>query len=136
LFIEANSSTASNTTIETYEGGCMKKIIVTMMIGGILSAATVTPALANEWGPAHLKGGILNPLWPVVAVLSIPAAVVKTVADATVPEPVVVVSPPAHAAPPVYYTPREYIAPRAYHYAPRAYHYPERYHRSHHHDGW
>lgn len=138
-FREAN---ALSRTIKALAGGCMKKLIVTLIIGSLLSAATVTPALASEWNPPHVRGGIFNPLWPVVAALSIPTAIAGAVANATVPAPVVVASPPVSVAPPVYAAPPEYyaptrvyVAPRPYHYAPRAY-YSDGYHRPYQRYGW
>jgi hypothetical protein len=111
----------------------MKKIMVTLMIASLLSAAIVTPVFAHDWdGHPHIRGGIFNPLWPVAAALAIPAAVVGAVASVTFPEPVVVapapVAPPVYSAPPAYYAPRVYVAPRPY-YAPRAYN-PYGYHRA------
>jgi len=107
----------------------MKKIIITLMIGSLLSAAMVTPALAHDWDHPRVPGGIFNPLWPVAAALAIPAAVVGAVASATIPEPVVVappepIAPPVYySAPPAYYAPRVYVAPRPYYYAPRGHSY-------------
>ncbi len=117
----------------------MKKILVTLMIGSLLSAAVVTPALAHDWDHPHVPGGIFNPLWPVAAALAIPAAVVGAIASAADPGPVVVappapVAPPVYSAPPAYYAPRVYVAPRPYYYAPRGYSYG--YHRPHYQYGW
>ena len=119
----------------------MKKILVTLMIGSLLSTAIVTPVFAH--GPdgfPHVRGGIFNPLWPVAAALAIPAAVVGAVVSVTVPEPVVVapapVAPPVYSEPPAYYAPRAYVAPRPYYAPPRAY-YPHGhgYYRTYRH-GW
>jgi len=118
----------------------MKKILVTLIIGSLLTAATAAPVFANGWdGHHHLRGGIFNPLWPVAVALSIPAAVVGTVANLAVPVPVgygyaapVQVAPQVYSEP-AYYAPRVYVAPRGY-YSPRAY-YPARHYRTYRH-GW
>ena len=120
----------------------MRRIVITLIIGSLLSAAIATPVLANgRDGYPHLRGGIFNPLWPVAVALAIPAAIVGTVASLSVPEPVgygytahpVAVAPTVRAAYPTYYAPRVYAEPRGY-YAPRAYS-PAGYHRTHRH-GW
>jgi hypothetical protein len=125
----------------------MKKLVVTLIIGSLLTAATAAPAFANGWdGYPHVRGGIFNPLWPVAAALAIPAAIVGTVASITVPEPVGYgyAAPPVQVAPqvysePAYYAPRVYVEPRGY-YAPRGYYgprgyYPARHYRTYRH-GW
>lgn len=120
----------------------MKRMLVTLIIGSLLLATTAAPVFANGWdGNHHLRGGIFNPLWPVAVALSIPAAIVGTVANLTVPVPGVYgyaaapedVAPRVYSAPPVYYAPRVYVEPRGY-YAPRAYYHP-RYYRTYR-DGW
>ncbi|NVN89599.1 MAG: hypothetical protein HXX11_03255 [Desulfuromonadales bacterium] len=120
----------------------MKKIMITLIVGSLLSAALATPVFADgRDGFPHIRGGIFNPLWPVAVALAIPAAVVGTVASLSVPEPVgygyaphpLTVAQPVYSAPPAYYAPRVYVSPRGY-YAPRAY-YPERYYRTYRH-GW
>lgn len=120
----------------------MKKFVIALIIGSLLSATVATSVFAGgRDGFPHIRGGIFNPLWPVAVALAIPAAVVGTVASLSVPEPVrygyapdpVVVAPPVYVAPPAYYAPRVYVAPRGY-YAPRAY-YPERHYRAYRH-GW
>jgi hypothetical protein len=105
----------------------MRKIVVTLMVASLLSLTFVAPVFADGWGGGHHgRGGVFNPLWPVAAVLSIPAAIIGTVVNlaATVPP-----APYGYAAPPVpetyyapgaSYAPRVYAAPGAY-YAPRAY---------------
>jgi len=118
----------------------MKKIMVTLMIGSLLSAAIVTPVFAHgQDGFPHVRGGIFNPLWPVAAALAIPVAVAGAIARATVPEPVVVVpapvAPRVYSAPPAYYAPREYVAPRPYYAPPRAYYPHDGYYRTYRH-GW
>lgn len=124
-------------------GGCMKKFIATLMIGGLLSAAAVSPALAQEWDHPHIRGGVFNPLWPVVAALSIPAAVAGAIANVTVPAPAELALPPlppaprVYSAPPAYNAPRVYVtpAPRSDYYAPREYYQRDHY-RPHHHHNW
>lgn len=120
----------------------MKKLVVTLIIGSLLTAATAAPVFANGWdGHHHLRGGIFNPLWPVAVALSIPAAIVGTAASLAVPVPVgygyaappVTVSPYVYSGYPSYYAPRVYVAPRGY-YAPRAY-YPARHYRTYR-NGW
>jgi hypothetical protein len=127
----------------------MKKILAASIIGSLLSLTSAAPALAHGWdGYPHVRGGILNPLWPVAVALSIPAAIVGTVANLAVPEPVrygydappVVVEPRVYSAPARYYAPGPYYAPRVYHaprvyVAPRGYYshrdyYPARYYRT------
>jgi hypothetical protein len=108
----------------------MRKIVVTLIVASLLSATTAAPVFAHGWdGYPHVRGGIFNPLWPVAAALAIPAAIVGTVANIAVPEPVYAPPPaPVYSGPATYYAPRVYVAPRGY-YAPRAY-YPVRYYRT------
>jgi len=115
----------------------MKRIMMALLIGSLLSVTISTPVFAHGWNGPHVPGGIFNPLWPVAAALSIPAAIVGTVVSATIPEPYVApvpVAPPVYSAPPAYYAPRVYVAPRGY-YAPRAYYPPVRYYRPYY-GGW
>lgn len=129
-------------TTAAQKGGCMKKIMVALIVGSLLTATSAVPVFAHGWdGAPHVPGGIFNPLWPVAVALSIPAAVVGTVANLAVPAPVdyrygappVVVAPPVYSRPARYYPAREYVEPRGY-YAPRGYYpsgyYPARYHRT------
>jgi hypothetical protein len=111
----------------------MRKIVVTIIVASLLSATTAAPVFAHGWdGYPHVRGGIFNPFWPVAAALAIPAAIVGTVANIAVPEPVyypppepVYSGPATYYAPGSFYSPRVYVAPRGY-YSPRAY-YPARY---------
>jgi hypothetical protein len=114
----------------------MKKIFVALIIGSLLTATTAAPVFADDWnGHSHLRGGIFNPLWPIEVALSIPVAVIGTIAHATIPEPVgyyapppVPVAPPVYSAPPTYYAPEPYYAPRVY-AAPRGYYAPRGHYR-------
>ena len=112
----------------------MKKIILALFLGSLLSVTTAAPVFANGWdGYPHLRGGIFNPFWPVAAALAIPAAIIGTVANIAVPEPggYVYAEPPvpAYSGPASYYAPRVYYTPRAY-YAPRVYAAPRGYYSS------
>ncbi len=111
----------------------MKKIAAGIIVASVLSVTCALPAFADEWGPHYGRVDILNPLWPVAVALSIPAAVVGTVARLAVPpvpvygyaappEPVVYERPVAYY-PRYYYPRRVYVAPRGYYgaYYPRVY---------------
>jgi hypothetical protein len=122
----------------------MRKIIVTFVVATLLSATAAAPVFADGWGESrHERGLPGGPLWPIVAALSIPAAVIDTVAHVAFPFPGVGVTagPAVYAgpaayyapAPEPYYAPRVYVEPRGY-YAPRGY-YRERGYR-HHRGGW
>ena len=127
----------------------MRKIVTKIIAVAILSATTAVPAFADGWGGRDHDGGIPGgPLWPIVAVASIPAAVIDTVVHIAFPfreigypgTPVTTrtgaytgpadFSPAAQAdyAPAPCYTSREYVAPRGY-YEPRGY-YRERGYRT------
>jgi len=119
----------------------MRKILVIIIVGCLLSATTAIPVFANEWGGPSYEGGVPGgPLWPIVAALSIPAAVSDTVVHTALPLPgvgypatPVTAGPAVYAGPAAYYAPRVYAAPRVY-YSPRAY-YPARYYRTYR-SGW
>ena len=102
----------------------MKKIVITLIVASLLSSTYVAPVFAGGWGGGHHgRGGEFNPLWPIAAVLAIPAAVIGTVLAATVPPTYGYAAPQApepYYAPGAYYAPRAYPAPTGY-YAPRAY---------------
>ena len=123
----------------------MRKTIVAFIVAALVSAMGAAPAFANGWGSPYpyQQSVVVNPiLWPIAAALTLPAAIVGTVANVLVPPPVAYgYSPaPVYSAPPpayypagpYYYAPRVYAAPRAY-YAPRGYYHarPYRYYR-----GW
>ena len=131
----------------------MRKIVVTLIVVSLLSATASAPAFANGWeGPYYERGLPGGPLWPIVAALSIPAAVIDTVVHIALPfpgvgysatpvtaGPAVYAGPAAYYAPERYYAPRAYYAPRVYvaprgYYSPRAY-YPARYYRTYR-SGW
>jgi len=106
----------------------MKKTITTLVIACLFSATSVAPVFADGWRGRHVD--VFNPLWPVAAALSIPAAIIGTVAHAVIPVPVGYgyAEPPAPAVSsgyPAYYAPAPYYAPRVY-VAPRGYYYPYR----------
>jgi hypothetical protein len=130
----------------------MRKIVITLIAATLLSATAAAPAFADRWGGHHDRGIPGGPLWPVVAALSIPAAVIDTVAHIAFPfhgvgYPAIPVTAgpaayagPADYAPTAYYAPRAYVAPRVYvaprgyyaprgHYAPRGYYEPRGYYR-------
>jgi hypothetical protein len=116
----------------------MRKIIVTLVVATLLSATASVPAFADGWGEHRYDGGLPGGiLWPVVAALSIPAAVIDTVTHAAFPIPVgysypATAGPTVYAGPAAYYAPsyepRVYVEPRGY-YAPRGY-YRERGYRT------
>jgi|GEM_PF-2253104 len=110
----------------------MRKIVVTLIVACLLSLTSIAPVFAGGWGGGrHGRGGGFNPLWPITAALTIPAAVIGTVVNlaATVPATYGYAAPQApetYYAPGPYYAPRAYAAPTGY-YAPRAYAAPTRY---------
>jgi hypothetical protein len=107
-------------------GGYMRKILVTLIVASLLFSTSVATVFAGGWGGGHYgRGGGFNPLWPIAAVLTIPAAVIGTVVNlaATAPPTYGYAAPQApetYYAPESYYAPRAYAAPNGY-YAPRAY---------------
>jgi hypothetical protein len=101
----------------------MRKIVTTLIIAGLLSATSVAPAFADGYYNGRVD--VFNPLWPVAAALSIPAAIVGAVANLPVPVVYGYPAPVVYSNP--YYQPGPYYAPygpRGY-YAPRGY-YPYR----------
>ena len=107
----------------------MRKILVALIIASLLSATAAAPAFANGWrGHSHGWGGGVNIFWPSAAALSIPAAIIGTVAQIAVPPPAgygygappAPAQPEVYPGPPTYYAPGPYYAPGAY-YAPRVY---------------
>ena len=127
------------------KGGCMRKIMVTLIVASLLPATSAAPVFADGWGGySHGRDCGFNPLWPIAAALAIPAAIIGAVAQLPVPVPggYVHATPPApvvYARPATYYAPQPFYAPRAYVppgrcYAQRPYHPPRdyRYERS----GW
>jgi hypothetical protein len=122
------------------KGGFMKKILITLIVASLLAATTAAPVFARGWG-GHSRGwgGGVDIFWPVAAALAIPAAIIGTVANLTIPPPVgygygappVAIEPEVYSGPATYYgpgayAPRVYVAPRGY-YAPRAYAVPRGY---------
>jgi len=112
----------------------MRKIVVTLIVASLLSLTSVAPVLAGGWGGGYYgRGGACNPLWPITAALTIPAAIIGTVVNlaATVPPTygyAVPQVPVTYYAPGSYYAPRVYPAPMRY-YASRVYAAPARYYR-------
>lgn len=115
----------------------MRKIVVTFIVASLLSATSAAPVFAHEWnGYYHGSGVVFNPLWPITAALSIPAAIVGTIANSVVAGPggYVYAVPPApvrqvvYSRSVAYYAPRLYAAPRGY-YSQGAY-YPARGYRA------
>jgi len=122
----------------------MRKMTVALAMAALLTTMAAAPAFADGWGyPYHHGGVVVDPLlWPVAAALTLPAAIVGTVANALVPPPVAYGYPaaPAYSAPVAYapyyaprpypyyygYGPGVYVAPRGYYYGPRGYYYGTR----------
>ncbi len=129
----------------------MRRIIVTLIIASLLSLTSAAPVFAGGWGGGYYersnryygRGHGFNPLWPITAALSIPAAIIGTVANlaATVPPAYGYAEPQApetyyapgacymlrtYPRPMAYYSPKVYVAPMGY-YAPRAYTVPPGY---------
>lgn len=137
-----------NSWKEYQKGGFMRKIVVTLIVASLLSATSAVPVFANEWnGYSHGSGVVFNPLWPITAALTIPAAIIGTIANSVVAGPggyvyavpPVPVRPVVYARPVSYYSPRPYYAPRVY-AAPRGYYsqgayYPTRGYRAYR-SGW
>jgi len=121
----------------------MKKIMVSLAVTALLSTTLSAPALAHGWGRYyyHERGVADALLWPITAALTLPAAIVDTVAHATIPPvlfegapatvvegPAAYAGPRAYYAPEPYYSPRVYVAPRGY-YGYRSYYVPRGYYR-------
>lgn len=135
----------------------MKKFVITIIAAALLSASTAVPALADRWEGHYHDGGLPGgPLWPIVAALSIPAAVIDTATRIAFPFPGIgypatqvttgtgsytgpadftptAYAGPAEYEPAPYYAPRAYVAPRGYHESRG--HYRERGYRIHR-GGW
>jgi hypothetical protein len=111
----------------------MKKVLSALIIACLVSATSAAPAFADGWRGHHVS--VFNPLWPIAAALTIPAAIIGTVASAVAPVPVgygydAPPAPEIYSGYPTYYAPRAYYAPRVY-VAPRGNYgyYPYREHR-------
>jgi len=65
----------------------MRKILNTIVVASILSASTAVPAFADSWEGTTMIEAFRRPLWPIVAVLSVPAAVIDTVTHIAFPFP-------------------------------------------------
>jgi hypothetical protein len=123
------------------KGGYMKRIIVTLAMTALVSTTLSAPAFADGWGRHYSHGPSAAEvlLWPIAAAITLPAAIIGSVAQATLPPPVVVGGPPqydygpaAYAGPRAYYAPAPCPPPRAYreyrgYYAPRGYYEPRGY---------
>jgi hypothetical protein len=74
----------------------MRKILSTLIIAGLLSAASVAPTFADD----HYYGmSIFNPFWPIATALSIPASVIASLVDPGARVPVILpVLPPSPLA--------------------------------------
>jgi len=115
----------------------MRKTVLTIAALALLSTTISVPAFADGWGRHYHEMSVGDALlWPITAALTLPAAVVETVAHATIPPVLfdsaptaVVESPAAYAGPRAYYAPEPYYAPRVY-VAPRAYYGPRGYYVS------
>ncbi len=111
----------------------MRKIIIALVMTALASTTAAAPAFAHGWDRPYYGGVVVDPLlWPITAALTLPAAIVGTVANAVVPHPVTygypavpVYAGPAAYAPAPYYAPRVYVAPRGYYY-PGGYYYAPR----------
>jgi hypothetical protein len=120
----------------------MRKILATLIIASLLSAASVAPIFADE---NYYGMSVFNPFWPIATALSIPASIIASVvspgakvpvilptfpalptpapvaySQPAQPAPVVYSAPRTYYVPGPYYAPRVYVGPRGY-YAPRAY---------------
>lgn len=119
----------------------MRKIVFSLAVAALLSAVVSEPAFADRWG-RHSRGRDAADalLWPITAALTLPAAIIGTVAQATIPPPFVYGGPPVagpadyagprayyYSPPPVYVVPGGYYEPRVY-YAPRRYYHHRGYH--------
>ena len=92
----------------------MKRIVATLAAAALITVSVAAPAFADGWG-RHSHGTNVADvlLWPITAALTIPAAIVGTVAQATLPHPVVYEAPvPAYQDPVAYAGPKAYYAPR------------------------
>ncbi len=90
----------------------MKRIAIALAAAVLITASVAAPAFADGWG-GHSRGVTAADvlLWP----LTIPAAIIGGVAQATIPHPVVYEAPaPVYEGPAVYAGPRAYYAPSGY----------------------
>jgi len=90
----------------------MKRIVVSLAAAILMTASVAAPAFADGWGRhSHEVTAADVLLWP----LTIPAAIIGGVAQATIPHPVVYETPaPVYRGPAAYVTPGAYYAPRGY----------------------
>ncbi len=102
----------------------MKRIVVSLAAAVLITASVAAPAFADGWGRhSHEVTAADVLLWP----LTIPAAIIGGIAQATIPHPVVYETPaPVYGGPAVYAGPRAYYAPSGYygrsgHYRPGGY---------------
>ena len=95
----------------------MKRIVVSLAAAALMTASLAAPAFADGWGRhSHEVTAADVLLWP----LTIPAAIVGSIAQATIPHPVVYEAPvSAYDDPVAYAGPRAYYSP-----APRGYYAP------------
>ena len=105
----------------------MKRIVVALAAAALISTTVAAPAFADGWGRhSHEVTAVDVLLWPI----TIPAAIIGGIAQATIPHPVVYEAPaPAYQEGPAAYAgPRGYYAPSTY-YAPRGYYGRSEYYR-------
>jgi len=117
------------------KGGYMRKILISLAITALVSTTLSAPAFADGWGRHYSRGPSAAEvlLWPITAAITLPAAIIGSVAQATLPPPVIPGGPPrfdygpsAYAGPRAYYAPEPYPVPRVYreyrgYYEPRGY---------------
>jgi hypothetical protein len=106
----------------------MKRILTTLAAAALITASAAAPAFADGGGRHSHGANVADALlWPITAALTLPAAIIGTVAQSTLPHQVVYENsafdegPAAYAGPRAYYAPRDCVERRE-HYQPRGDH--------------
>lgn len=86
----------------------MRKILISLIIAGLVSAAAVAPVRADD---NYIGMSIFNPLWPIATALSIPASIIANVVSPGAPVPVILPTLPL-PAPVVYSEPAPVVYSR------------------------